>query len=130
MTKSEKPSALGVALSFGEVMKKINYRIDWQRNASFWARFCNYNCIQSSIELTGLSMTTFVGYAELDLKMLCLLQVFLHRLTPLHMQMCRTIAFIGLVLYAPFGNLSKNRLEVHQPSTSDQIGHESPLVFL
>ncbi len=61
MTKSEKPSAPGVALSFGEVMKKINGRIDWQGNVSYWARLYNFNCIQSSIKLTGLSMTTFVG---------------------------------------------------------------------
>ncbi len=62
MTKSEKPPFLGVALSFGEVMKKLNYRVDWQGNVSFWARVCNYNFSQSSIKLTGLSMTTFVGY--------------------------------------------------------------------
>ena len=59
MTKSEKPTAPGVALSFGEIMKKIHYRIGQQGNVSFWARLCNYNC---TIKLTGLSMTTFVGY--------------------------------------------------------------------
>ena len=41
---------------------KINYRIDLQGNVSFWAWLCNYNASQSSITLTGLSMTTFVGY--------------------------------------------------------------------
>ncbi len=64
MTKSEKPPAPGVALSFGEVMKKINYKIDWQGNVSFWAQLCNYSFIQSSIKLTGLSMTTFLGNAS------------------------------------------------------------------
>ena len=68
MTKSEKLPSPGVALSFGEVMKKINYRIDLQGNVSFWARLSNYNCIQSSIKLTRLSMTTFVsnaGYSKI-----------------------------------------------------------------
>ncbi len=64
MTKSEKPPVLGVALSFLNVMKKINYRIDWQGNVSFWAKLCNYNCSQSSIKLTGLSMATLVGYGR------------------------------------------------------------------
>ncbi len=61
MTKSEKPWAPGVALSFAEVMKKNIYRIYWQGNVSFWARLCKYNCSLSSIKLTRLSVTTFVG---------------------------------------------------------------------
>ncbi len=67
MTKSEKPPAPGVALSFGEIMEKIDYWIDWQGNVSFWARLCNYNCSQGSIKLTGLSMTTFVGYVDFQI---------------------------------------------------------------
>ncbi len=62
MTKSEKPPPPGVALLFGEVMKKVNYSINWQGNVSFWARLCNYNYIQSSIKLTGLSMTRLCAY--------------------------------------------------------------------
>ena len=61
MTKSEKPPAPGVALSFEEVMKNINCRINWESKVSLWAQVCNWNCTQSSIKLTGLSMTTFVG---------------------------------------------------------------------
>ncbi len=61
MAKSKKPLAPRLALSFGEVMKKIIYRTYWQGNVSFWARLCKYNCSQSSIKLTRLSMTTFVG---------------------------------------------------------------------
>ncbi len=58
MTKSVKPLAPGVALSFGEAMKKIIYR---QGNVSFLAQMCKLNCSQSSIKLTRLSITTFVG---------------------------------------------------------------------
>ncbi len=36
MPKSKKPPAPGVALSFGKVMKKLNYRIVWHGNVSPW----------------------------------------------------------------------------------------------
>ncbi len=63
IAKSEKPLAPGVALSFGEVMKTINCRINWDGKVNFWAQFCNQNCCQSSIKWTRQSMTTFVGNA-------------------------------------------------------------------
>ena len=56
-------------------MKKINYRIDWQGDVSFWARLCNFNCSQSSMKLIALSMTTFVGYVRCQKVMKVMIQI-------------------------------------------------------
>ena len=41
MTKLEKPLALGLTVSFGKIMKTLNYKIHWQGNVSFWTQLYN-----------------------------------------------------------------------------------------
>ena len=63
MPKSEKLWLPGVAMLFGKVMKKLDEKIHWQYNVSFWTQLCNRNCTGSGIKWMGLNTTIYLDHA-------------------------------------------------------------------